>query len=210
MVLTTTFDSTKEILKKLLEKVQDGSIQLPEFQREWVWEDERIKSLLASVSLSYPIGTLMLLQTGNPDVRFKARPIQGAPSAPSDPERMLLDGQQRMTSLYQVLASGEVVRTQDDRKKPIQRWYYIDINVALDPAADRDEAIISVPRDSPSADASRDQARRQHSGVGVGACSISAAPRVRRLLRATKLATGFRQTRRCRGSGCTRQVDGSF
>lgn len=145
MAATTTFDSTKETLKKLLEKVQDGSIQLPEFQREWVWEDERIKSLLASVSLSYPIGTLMLLQTGNPDVRFKARPIQGAPSAPTDPERMLLDGQQRMTSLYQVLASGEVVRTQDDRKKPIQRWYYIDINAALDPAADRDEAIISVP-----------------------------------------------------------------
>lgn len=145
MAGTTTFDSTKETLKKLLEKVHDGSIQLPEFQREWVWEDERIKSLLASVSLSYPIGTLMLLQTGNPDVRFKARPIQGAPSATTGPERMLLDGQQRMTSLYQVLASGEVVRTQDDRKKPIERWYYIDVNAALDPAADRDEAIISVP-----------------------------------------------------------------
>ena len=58
---------------------------------------------------------------------------------------MLLDGQQRMTSLYQVLASGEVVETQDDHKKPIKRWYYIDIMAALDPSADRDEAIISVP-----------------------------------------------------------------
>jgi hypothetical protein len=142
---TTTFDSTKETLKKLLEKVHDGSIQLPEFQREWVWDDERIKSLLASVSLSYPIGTLMLLQAGNPDVRFKTRPIQGAPSALTEPERMLLDGQQRMTSLYQVLASGEVVRTQDDRKKPIQRWYYLDIDAALDPSGDRDEAIVSIP-----------------------------------------------------------------
>jgi hypothetical protein len=145
MAGTTTFDSTKETLKKLLEKVQDGSIQLPEFQREWVWEDERIKSLLASVSLSYPIGTLMLLQTGNPDVRFKSRTIEGAPSSADAPERMILDGQQRITSLYQVLASGQIVRTLDDRKKPIQRWYYIDINIALDPAGDRDEAIISVP-----------------------------------------------------------------
>src|SRR6266571_4126150 len=101
MAATTTFDSTKEFLKKLLEKVHDGSIQLPEFQRDWVWEDERIKSLLASVSLSYPIGTLMLLQTGNPDVRFKGRPIQGAPLTLAEPDRMLLDGQQRMTSLYQ-------------------------------------------------------------------------------------------------------------
>ena len=58
---------------------------------------------------------------------------------------MLLDGQQRMTSLYQALASGEVVQTQDDHKKPIKRWYYIDIHAALDPNADRDEAIISVP-----------------------------------------------------------------
>ena len=145
MPATTTFDSTKETLKKLLEKVQDGSIQLPEFQREWVWEDDRIKSLLASVSLSYPIGTLMLLQTGNPDVRFKARPVAGAPSAPAEPERMLLDGQQRMTSLYQVLASGEVVETQDDHKKPIKRWYYIDIMRRSTRTADRDEAIISVP-----------------------------------------------------------------
>ena len=36
MPATTTFDSTKETLKKLLEKVQEGSIQLPEFQRNWL------------------------------------------------------------------------------------------------------------------------------------------------------------------------------
>jgi len=145
MPATTNFDSTKETLKKLLEKVQDGGIQLPEFQREWVWEDDRIKSLLASVSLSYPIGTLMLLQTGNHDVRFKARTVAGAPASTTGPDRMLLDGQQRMTSLYQALVSGEVVQTQDDHKKPIKRWYHINIHEALDPAADRDEAIISVP-----------------------------------------------------------------
>ena len=56
-----------------------------------------------------------------------------------------MDGQQRITSLYQVLASGQVVETQDDHKKPIKRWYYIDIMAALDPSADRDDAIISVP-----------------------------------------------------------------
>lgn len=145
MASSTTFSSDKEPLSKLLDKVQDGDIQLPEFQREWVWEDDRIKSLLASVSLSYPIGTLMLLETGNSDVKFKARPIAGAPDAHNGPERLLLDGQQRMTSLYQVLASGAVVGTQDDHKKPIKRWYYIDIMTALDPDGDRDEAIISIP-----------------------------------------------------------------
>jgi hypothetical protein len=145
MEVTTTFSSDKEQLKKLLDKVRDGTIQLPEFQREWVWEDDRIKSLIASVSLGYPIGTLMFLQTGNQDVRFQSRSVAGAPPASNQPEQLLLDGQQRITSLFQVLASGQVVETQDDHKKPIRRWYYIEIMAALNPSVDRDEAIISVP-----------------------------------------------------------------
>jgi len=145
MEVTTTFSSDKEQLKKLLDKVRDGTIQLPEFQREWVWEDDRIKSLIASVSLGYPIGALMFLQTGNQDVRFQSRSVAGAPPASNQPEQLLLDGQQRITSLFQVLASGQVVETQDDHKKPIKRWYYIDIMTALNPAVDRDEASISVP-----------------------------------------------------------------
>ena len=73
------------------------------------------------------------------------REVAGAPPASAGPEQLLLDGQQRITSPYQVLAFGEVVETQDYHKKPIKRWYYIDILAALDPSADCDEAIISVP-----------------------------------------------------------------
>jgi uncharacterized protein with ParB-like and HNH nuclease domain len=108
MAATTTLDSTDETLKTLLEAAQDGRIQLPEFQRELILEDEWIKSLLASVSLSYPIAAVMLLQAGNPDVLFKTRPIAGAPSSAAEPEWVLLDGQQRMTSLYQGLACRAV------------------------------------------------------------------------------------------------------
>ena len=67
----TTFDSTKESLLDLLQSVKQGKTQLPDFQRGWVWDDDHIRSLLASVSLSFPIGAVMMLQTGNPDVRFK-------------------------------------------------------------------------------------------------------------------------------------------
>jgi len=87
----------------------------------------------------------MLLQTGNLDVRFKAREVAGAPSRVDEPEQLLLDGQQQIASLYRVLVSGEVVQTQDDHKKPIKRSYYIDIMPSHNPAADRDKAIISVP-----------------------------------------------------------------
>ncbi len=145
MAATTTGDATEESLERLLEEVHDGRIQVAEFQRELILDDEGIKSLLASVSLSYPIGSVTLLETGSPDVRFKTAPLAGAPSSSTEPERLLLDGQHRMSCLYQVLASGHVVQTHDVHQKPMHRWYYIDINAALDPDVDRDEAIFSVP-----------------------------------------------------------------
>lgn len=146
MSATTTFDSTKDHLKDILADIGKGSLQLPDFQRNWVWDDEHIVSLLASVSLAYPIGTIMLLQTGNPDVRFRTRPVTGAPSVrEEEPDHLILDGQQRLTTLYQSLMSGRSVATRDKRKRPIERWYYLDINAALAPDGDREEAIMSIP-----------------------------------------------------------------
>jgi hypothetical protein len=135
----------EEPLEQLLEEAHEGMIQVPEFQREFMLEDEWIKSLLASVSLSFPIGAVTLLQAGNPDVRFAASPVAGAPESTSEPERLLIDGQQRIAALYQVLASGHAVHTRADQNRPIARWYSIDIEAALDPDADRDETVVSVP-----------------------------------------------------------------
>ncbi len=132
----------------MMRSVAEGKVQLPDFQRGWVWTDDHIRSLLASVSLSYPIGAVMMLRTGNPDVRFKMRPLEGAtPPAGQNPDLLLLDGQQRLTSLFQALASGKVVDTRDSRDKAVKRWYYIDMQVATDPEKDREDAFISVPED---------------------------------------------------------------
>ncbi len=144
-----TFDSTKNPLYSLLTAVDTGKTQLPDFQRDWVWDDEHIRDLLASVSLSYPIGAIMLLETGNKDVRFKPRPVSGvklAEPAPY-PERFILDGQQRLTALFLSLLSGQPVRTHDDRGRPITRVYYIDMVKALDPLVDREDAFIGVSED---------------------------------------------------------------
>jgi len=144
----TTFDSTKESLLDLLKSIKEGKTQLPDFQRGWVWDDEHIKSLLASISLSYPIGAVMMLQTGNDEVRFKPRLVEGVIlQNPPEPERLILDGQQRLTSLFQSLFSEQPVVTRDSRGKEIKRWYYLDINKALDPTIDREEAIVSLPED---------------------------------------------------------------
>ena len=148
MSAVTTFDSTKESLLDLLRSIRDGKTQLPDFQRGWVWDDEHIRSLLASISLSYPIGAVMMLQTGNPDVRFKPRLVEGVSLVQiPEPERLILDGQQRLTSLFQSLFLGEAVTTKDVRGNQIKRWYYLDIHKALNPNGDRDEAIVALPED---------------------------------------------------------------
>src|SRR5439155_5158305 len=101
----STFDSTKTQLSKLLEEISEGKIQLPDFQRGWVWDDEHIRSLLVSIARAFPVGAVMLLEIGG-DAKFKIRPVEGIdPSTcpPTKAEKLILDGQQRLTSLTQVL-----------------------------------------------------------------------------------------------------------
>lgn len=144
----STFQTNPFDLYKLLEDCQRGNIQLPDFQRSWVWDEDRIKSLIASVSRAFPVGALMTLDTGG-EVNFKPRPVEGAPveAKSNRPQSLLLDGQQRMTSLYQVTLRGKVVETVTPKKKKVKRWFYIDISKALDPSLDREEAIVGVPED---------------------------------------------------------------
>ena len=61
---SASFDSTKISLHDLLKEIGVGKIQLPDFQRGWVWDDEHIKSLIESVAESFPIGAVMMLETG--------------------------------------------------------------------------------------------------------------------------------------------------
>ena len=144
----STFQTNPIDLQKLLDDCHRGIIQLPDFQRSWVWDEDRIKSLIASVSRAFPVGALMSLDTGGP-VNFKPRPIEGAPTEAQRaiPQALLLDGQQRMTSLYQVTLRGKVVETVTPKNKKVRRWFYIDIRKALDPSVDREEAIVGVPED---------------------------------------------------------------
>ena len=142
--MQTRFDSTKESLRDLLTEIQDGTLQLPDFQRGWVWDDDHIKSLLASVSLTFPIGAIMKLETGGEGIRFKPRPIEGTEFNGVDPQVLILDGQQRLTSLFQALLCPKPVRTKDARGKALQRYYYVDMVKALSPNGDREEAVVSV------------------------------------------------------------------
>lgn len=144
----STFKTNPIDLIELLEDCHRGKLQLPDFQRSWVWDEDRIKSLIASISRSFPVGALMALDTGG-EVNFKPRPVEGAPAEAKHeaPQSLLLDGQQRMTSLYQVTLRNKVIETVTPKNKKVKRWFYIDIRKALDPTVDREEAIVGVPED---------------------------------------------------------------
>lgn len=140
------FDSTKEDLKDILRKADEGKLQLPDFQRDYVWGDDDVRSLIASIAKGFPVGALLTLETGS-EVEFKPRLLSGVPSKTLEPDELLLDGQQRITSLYQSTYSKFPVRTRTQKKKEVERFYYLDIKKSVAENADLYDAIIGVPAD---------------------------------------------------------------
>lgn len=139
-----SFRTAEPALKDVLDGIAAGQIQLPDFQRGWVWDDNHIRSLIASLSLSYPIGAVMFLEAGG--VPFKPRLFAGVQLQPAPkPKTLVLDGQQRLTSMYLSLRSGQPVPTRTEKGADIRRLYFLDMAKCLDPDADREDAVISVP-----------------------------------------------------------------
>lgn len=117
----TTFDSTKILLSQLLNDIKLGKVQLPDFQRGWVWDDDHVKDLLVSIARSFPVGAVMLLETGS-EVKFQTRPVEGLEKsidASIEPQKLILDGQQRLTTLTQAIGLTTPVQTRTSKGKAI-------------------------------------------------------------------------------------------
>ena len=114
-------------LSELMRDVASGKAQLPEFQRSWTWDDGRIRGILASLSQGYPMGAIIRLEYGNEEVKFKYRPVEGVKNVTEKPDYLILDGQQRLTSMYRTACSKDPVETKTDKGKNIKRFYYLDI-----------------------------------------------------------------------------------
>ena len=140
---TNSIDTNKTSLDFMLQDISTGKIQLPDFQREWRWQDKQIKSLLASVSMGIPIGALLTLE-GNE--QLAPRPFAGVDKnpSPSDVKVLVLDGQQRLTALYQACYSPNPVAIAT-KNSFTERKYYFDINKCLEEDNDREDCIISKP-----------------------------------------------------------------
>lgn len=129
-------------LLQLLEQIRAGEIQALTFQRPVVLREEWVITLLASVSLGYPIGAVMLLEPDFAAYAIETRPIHGAPPAANGARRLLVDGHHRLAALYQAFTSMEVPVI-DESGREVGRSFTLNVSLALDPAADRDHAIRS-------------------------------------------------------------------
>ena len=87
----------------------------------------------------------MFLEYGNQNIRFKYRTIQGVNVQNVVPSELILDGQQRLTSIYGAMYCDAPVHTRTDKGKQTDRYYYLDIRKCLDENADRMDAVVSVP-----------------------------------------------------------------
>lgn len=141
-------ESHDKKLDDLLKMVEEGKAQLPDFQRSWVWDDTKICKLIESITSGFPMGAAMFLANGGEHIRFKYRKFEGVEQTVGVTlEWLVLDGQQRLTTLYQVLKSRKL-QTLD--LKPIVKLssndstILLDIKKCLDSNADRLDAIISV------------------------------------------------------------------
>ncbi len=134
-------------LVNLLEKIKRGEIQLPDFQRSWVWSDKQIKSLLESVIRGFPINSIMLLACDADTVKFSFRTIELLERVESKPHHLILDGQQRLTSLFGALYSDEPIRITDSKGKVKKFFYYVDMAkaiAAVENSETSEDMIISV------------------------------------------------------------------
>ena len=93
-------DTNPRALKELLAQIDTGVSALPAFQRDFVWDPGATQELIVSVAQNYPAGSLLRIR--NTQGLFAAREFQGSPKLTGQkPTYLVLDGQQRQTSLYQ-------------------------------------------------------------------------------------------------------------
>lgn len=111
-------------LYDLLKWVRQGRVRVPAFQRSFVWSRTAMLELFESVRKRYPIGTLLFWRSPSNDGRSAARlgPFNLAGTTPTDHILMLLDGQQRLTTLAGVLLQNSGLPLLEDEGEDNDRW----------------------------------------------------------------------------------------
>lgn len=126
-------------VEELVGMIERGELRLPEMQRRYVWRSTRVRDLMDSLYRGYPSGAILLWETAE-EVPLQPFALEQPPN-PYQSSRLLLDGQQRLTSLLAVLRGNKVeVR---GRKKPVELLFNLEhpdeLNVVTEVNEDSDE-----------------------------------------------------------------------
>src|SRR5262245_20466062 len=109
-------------VEELVSMIERGELRLPEMQRRYVWRSTRVRDLLDSLYRGYPSGAILLWETDE-EVPLQEMAVTQQAN-PYQSTRLLLDGQQRLTSLSAVIRGASVkVR---GRKKPVELLFNLD------------------------------------------------------------------------------------
>ncbi len=108
--MTQRFSHTQYPINALVEQIDSGQLSLPDLQRPFVWSRSRVRELFDSLYNGYPAGYFLFWSTPAPVDSHKVATSQGASSG----LKMIVDGQQRLTSLYSVMKAREVVTAEND------------------------------------------------------------------------------------------------
>lgn len=107
------YSNTTLTVGHLINKIETGELGLPELQRPFVWKDTKVRDLFDSMMRGYPIGYLMLWEC--PDLENKKVIGTGSHSYES-PKEVIIDGQQRLTSLFAVMKGRKVLNSKYDER----------------------------------------------------------------------------------------------
>ena len=114
------FSNTNLTVNQLIEKIDTGELGLPELQRPFIWKDSKVRDLFDSMMRGYPIGYLMLWEC--PDLDKKKQIGADEHSYPT-PRQVIIDGQQRLTSLYAVMKGKKVINSNYQEKEIIISYH---------------------------------------------------------------------------------------
>ena len=102
------FTTPSYSLPDLFARINHGELQLPDFQRSFSWDTDRVRSLIVTVLRGYPVGALLALDTRNEPMRFRPRPMAGAPDTGENPGLLLLVGRNRLGLYLRILGGGSI------------------------------------------------------------------------------------------------------
>ncbi|MDR7573963.1 MAG: DUF262 domain-containing protein, partial [Armatimonadota bacterium] len=128
-----------ESLLGIMRDAYEGKVVIPEFQRSFVWAREDIEELLVSVLQGYFVGTFLMLDTPTDRRMFPFRPVEGLQEVNGSARphnhptvRLVLDGQQRITSLFYVLYEPRIPLR--NAKNPYRFFFRLDLALDADPS----------------------------------------------------------------------------